>query len=291
MARESNTTADLIAFVLNRIPQRSAEKSLGRPSIGIRALPCELNVSASTTKLALNEDLRYYSYKRHRRQLLTEKARENRLTKGKKILSKVKSLAEPQTMLFFSNEINICQDQRHNTQNDRWLALSQKDTPCVMQTKFSKTVMVFGCVPCDGDMMPPHFFGEGLWLNSDAYVVLLFTVVKPWITKVANGRPYVLQQDSATATPLEKVKNCCFCDDTSPNVWSTNSPDLNPMDYYVWGAVETDANCRASTTKAQLIDRIKAVFEILPRECVKSARSSFLGRIEAVIDVIGGYFE
>ena len=60
-----------------------------------------------------------------------------------------------------------------------------KHTPCVMQTKFSEFVMVFGCVSCEVDVMPPHFFREGLWLISDAYVV------KPWITRVDNGRPYV----------------------------------------------------------------------------------------------------
>ena len=74
-------------------------------------------------------------------------------------------------------------------QNNRWFAYSPKDTPHFMQTKFSKTVMVFRCVSCECDVMPPHFFKEGLRLNSDAYVELLFTVVKPWITKVANGRP------------------------------------------------------------------------------------------------------
>ena len=40
------------------------------PGIRIRALSCELNVLASTMKLALNEDLHYYSYKRHRGELL-----------------------------------------------------------------------------------------------------------------------------------------------------------------------------------------------------------------------------
>ena len=58
--------------------------------------------------------------------------------------------------------------------------------------------------------MPPHFFREGLWLNSDAYVELLITVVKPWMTRVANGRLYVWQQDSAPATPLGKVKTGCW---------------------------------------------------------------------------------
>ena len=144
-------------------------------------------------KLVLNEDLRYYSYKHRRGQLLTEKAHENRLTKGKKLLSKVKHPAEPQTIKFFSDEKNCCQDQKHNTQNNRWLAYSPKHTPRVMQTKFIKTVMLFRCVSCQA----PYFFREGLWLNSDAYVELLITVVKPWITRVANGRPYAWQQDSA----------------------------------------------------------------------------------------------
>ena len=138
--------------------------------------------------------------------------------------------------------------------------------------------MVFGCVSCEGDVMPPHFSRDGLRLNSDAYVELLISVVKPWITYMANGRPYGSQQDSATCHTSGKSppKNSAnFYDYTSPNVWPTNFPDINPMDYYVWGAVEKDANHSASTTKAQLIDRNKAVFETLPREGVASPCSRF----------------
>ena len=94
-------------------------------------------------------------------------------------------------------------------QNNRWLAYSPKDTPCVTHTKFSQTVMVFKCVSCEGDMMPAHFFREGLRLNSDAYVDLLITVVKLWITRVANGRPRVWLQDSAFCHTSGKVINGC----------------------------------------------------------------------------------
>ena len=65
------------------------------------SLSRELYVSASTMKLALKEDLRCYSCKHHSGELLTEKARENRLTKGKKLLSKVKHPAEPQAIWLF----------------------------------------------------------------------------------------------------------------------------------------------------------------------------------------------
>ena len=82
-----------------------------------------------------------------------------------------------------------------------------------------------------------------------------------------------------------------FYDYTSPNVWPPNSSDLNPMDYYVCGAFEKDTDRRASSTNAQLIDRIKVVFETLHRETVTSACSRFRSKIEAVIEVNGGYFE
>ena len=97
-------------------------------------------------------------------------------------------------------------------------------------------------------------------MNSDAYVELLITVVKPWITRVANGRPDAWQLDSAPCHTSGKRTKCLlenFYDYTSPNVWPPNSPDPNPMYYYVWGAVGKDANRCASTTKAQLIERIK----------------------------------
>ena len=45
------------------------------------------------------------------------------------------------------------------------------------------------------------------------------------------------------------------------NAWPPNSPDRSHIDYYVCGAVKKDVNRRASTTKAQLINRIKAVLE------------------------------
>ena len=132
-------------------PKNLQKNVMKDPGIRIMAFSSELNITASTMKLALNEDLRYYSFMNHRGHPLTEKACENRLTKGKKLLSKMKHPAEPQTIWFFSDEKNVFQDQKYSMQNNRWLAYSPKDTPRVMQTKFSQTVMVFGCVSCEGD--------------------------------------------------------------------------------------------------------------------------------------------
>ena len=74
-----------------------------------------------------------------------------------------------------------------------------------MQTKFPQAVMVFGCVSCEGDVLPPHFFRDCLRLMSDAYAEILITVVKPRITRV--GHVY-RNRIRPPATPLGKVKNC-----------------------------------------------------------------------------------
>ena len=204
---ESNITDDLIAFVQQNSSIIS-RKSVEDTGVGIRALSCELNVSAPTMKLALNEDLRYYSCKRRRGQLLTEKACENHLTKGKKLPSKVKHPAEPQTICSFSMRKTSAKIKSTACSIIDGLQIVQGSLLVSCRLNFSK-LLSFSDVSYEGDVMPPHFFREGLMLNSDAYVELLITVVKPWITRVANDRPNVWQQDSAPATPLGKVKNGC----------------------------------------------------------------------------------
>ena len=70
-----------------------------------------------------------------------------------------------------------------------------------------------------------------------------------------HGRSYVWQQDSApchTSGKSLKWLSANFFKYTSPNVWPPNSPDLNPMDYYAWGAVEKDTIRRASTAKSNV---------------------------------------
>jgi hypothetical protein len=98
---------------------------------------------------------------------------------------------------FFSDEKNFCQDQVHNRQNHRWVAMCPKDIPRVMKTKLPATVMVFGVVSSEGDVMPPHIFETGLRVNTDIYLEVMEKTVLPWIKTVAGDRPWVWQQDSA----------------------------------------------------------------------------------------------
>ena len=73
--------------------------------------------------------------------------------------------------------------------------------------------------------------------------------------------------------------------------WPPSSPDLNPLDYFVWSYVENITNMNSHNTRASLIAAIRRVFAELPPVLVEKACSQFRIRIEAVIEAEGGYIE
>ena len=86
------------------------------------------------------------------------------------------------------------------------------------------------------------------------------------------------------ATPLGKVKNGCL------KIFTTSPVQMfglqTPQTLTPW--IEKDSNHTSSNTKAQLMDKIKTVFEALPKETsvgLFEVRSTF----EAVIDANDGY--
>ena len=72
-----------------------------------------------------------------------------------------------------------------------WIATNNKDVPRVMKTKFPATVMVFGLVSSEGQIMPPYIFEVGLKVNIKVYLDVLKSVVIPRCNQVAGGGGYI----------------------------------------------------------------------------------------------------
>ena len=109
--------------------------------------------------------------------------------------------------------------------------------------------MVFGVVSSEGHIMSPHIFEVGLKVNTKVYLDVLKSVVIPWCNQVAGDRPWVWQQDSAPAHKSKETqawlqKECYGFVPFSH--WPPSSPDLNPLDYFVWSYVE---NITSMTSK------------------------------------------
>ena len=70
----------------------------------------------------------------------------------------------------------------------------------------------------------------------------------------------------------EKLKKLKFC---SPwgYVWTRSSPDLNPLDFFVWGVAERDTKRSPHKTKQSLINTFMELFANFDRESVVNACS------------------
>ena len=171
-----------------------------------------------------------------------------------------------------------------------WIATNNRDMPRVMKTKFPATIMVFGVVSSEGHIMPPHIFKVGLKVNTKVYLDMLKSVVILWCNQVASvaaglGTGPQVQRDPGLAS--EGVLRLCTLHSLAP----PSSPDLNPLDYFVWSYIKNITNMTSPNTKASLITTIRQVFAELPPALVKKACSQFRIRIEAVIEAEGSYIE
>jgi len=142
--------------------------------------------------------------------------------------------------------------------------------------------------------MPPVFIKQGVRLNASMYRNILREKAVPWMKEVAREKKILFQQDSAPAHKAKKV--CKFLKDNvdifwAPKVWPSNSPDLNPCDYYLWGRVETEACSKSHKSVANLEATITSVMANLDSAEVANAISSFRTRVERCIDANGGHFE
>ena len=262
------------------------------PGISMNEVARQKRCNPQVIQNIVKDDMRCKSYKLKTGQLLTEKAKNARLVKGTKLLNKLKHPKEKNMLWFFSDEKNFCQDQRFNRQNQRWIAACPGDVIRVMKTKFPQTVMVFEVISSEGDVMPPHIFDVGLKVNTEVYLQVMNDVVLPWIRNVAGDRPWVWQQDSAPAHVSKRsiswLKENCF-DFVDKTHWPPNSPNLNPLDYFLWGYLELRTNKEPHNTKDALIAAISREAAEIPPGLVRNACARFRGRIEAVLASDGGW--
>jgi transposase len=208
---------------------------MAHPDLSISRLATIRGVGRSTVQRAVKNDLGLSSYVRGRRHLLTEAMKVKRLERAQKLkrICKVKTRA----IRLFSDESIFTVDACYNPQNNRWLAKDKGDVPPVMKTKHPAKVMVFGLIASDGQVMPAHIFPPKTRLNAVGYLKLLEKVVMPWINRTyPPGTKFMWIQDSAPPHIGKKVMeylNNSFEVVIQPKDWPSNSPDCNPLDYWL----------------------------------------------------------
>ena len=104
----------------------------------------------------------------------------------------------------------------------------------------------------------------------------------------------MLVQDSDPAHASQRVQD--FQSQKIPmyvhkDIWPSNSPDLNPCDFWMWGVVEKKSNSTAHVSVSDLKKAIRKAASTIDSDEARRARSAFRRRLESVRDDDIGHIE
>jgi len=76
-----------------------------------------------------------------------------------------------------------------------------------------------------------------------------------------------------------------------PGQWPPNSPDLNPLDYAIWGILEAAIYGRKFRTIEELKAALQEAWERIDLNVLASSVDNWRKRLRACVQANGGYFE
>src|SRR5437868_10991006 len=117
------------------------------------------------------------------------------------------------------------------------------------------------------------------------------------LTEMRVIRPdFVFQQDGApshTSRSTLRFLGKRQQEIIEPSMWPPSSPDFNPLDYFVWSALEALVYCRGERIRdvEHLKEKIKSAVEQLPQASIRRAINSWRSRLRKVVLADGGHIE
>lgn len=264
----------------------------------VRQIARATGIHRSSVVRIIHNDLRLRCLKRRRAQLLTEANRLARLARCKELLKRYQE--HTIDMIWFSDEKVFTIEPPFNSQNDRLYVPSGTKKKNIAPNRllrcrstFSKSLMVSVAVSKMG-VTGLIFVDPGVKVNGQYYRdILLSQQMLPAIKSVA-GDSFIFQQDSAPAHRARETIQLLqheTPDFIVPDLWPPNSPDLNPIDYTIWGIMQQ----RVYETRVHNIDELKQrlldVWSGLQQNIVDLAVSEWRKRLRACVRAEGRHFE
>lgn len=201
--------------------------------------------------------------------------------------------------IFFTDEKNFYLNPPVNRQNNRVWAVGRKSSIAssrllIEREKFAPHLMVSAGV-CFGGRGRLLFVDEKAKVNANYYVTQLLPHLVTDAQQLLDGN-FVFQQDGApahTATVTQEWINHNCPDMIVKDDWPPNSPDLNPLDYHVWGAMLEKYQQYSPKPKnlAELRTVLESIWSELPQEPIDRAILAFRKRLTACVQVNGSHFE
>ena len=246
-----------------------------------RKIARDLRISRTSAQRIFKDDLKLKSYRIKVQPKISEDQKAKRLKFAYWIRTNFRK--EDTLRFLFSDEKMFDIDGVYNFQNERIWAPSRADADAkggIKQIqKFPEKVMVW-LGACSKGASPLIIFEEGA-VGHERYI----QEVLPVVLKFGNdmfGDNWTFQQDGRRLHIHQKTEDWCrthlpcFID---KDHWPPNSPDLNVLDYCIWGEFARAINGDLVTSNTALINELKRAVKKIRPEVVFESCASWTNRL------------
>ncbi|VDP08567.1 unnamed protein product [Heligmosomoides polygyrus] len=154
--------------------------------------------------------------------------------------------------------------------------------------------MLWGSITLD-KKTPLVFVDRSVKINAEVYQEkILRDVLLPWVAENFVSGQCVLHQDWAPAHSARST--LAFCESHFPGYWTKhfwppNSPDLNPMDFAVWGYLQQKVSPKSHQSLNALKASLRRAWDDTDITFLRPRVMSVEKRLKACIAAKGTHFE
>lgn len=272
-----------------------------RPRQSTRRAGIELNMSHQSILRVLHE-CGFHPYRLRRRHAMNEADHEARVLFAEDVLELLNEDPQMLNNIIFSDEAHFSLHSHTNTWNSRYWDLDNPNFFIEMPLH-SPRVSCWAGMWSRG-IIGPFFFedeqGDTVTITSDRYVQMLETQFLPSIQthdEFAAGNLW-FTQDGAPVHIGRNVRAWMRQNFEEREIgrygtihWPARSPDLTPMDFFVWGWVKDQVYRQPVNSLHELKERITRTMQQMPVDFAQHSLLSFKSRLQCCIDRRGLHVE
>lgn len=265
------------------------------PHLSTNAISRNLGISQSSVRRVLHKNS-FKPYKIHMVQELSDDDFDRRVEFCELMMDNLDNNRIRLNNIVFSDEATFMLNGSVNRHNCRYWCDSNPHWMREQHTQHPEKVNVWlGIV--GGQFVGPFFIDGNL--NADEYRRMLEHQIVPAVALASNDFNQVwFQQDGAPAhygrdvrTYLNEIFPGRWIGRRGAIEWPARSPDLSPLDYFVWGYIKDNVYKNKPHNINDLRDRIVQVVQTTSQESILLSVSSFYTRLAHCQTVHGQQFE
>lgn len=267
-----------------------------KPTASVREIGLECNVSREQARIILKQN-NFNPYRHHIGNTLYPTDLDRRLNYATWFVEESRRHEHFSQSILFTDEAKFTNNGLFNRKNHIYWARENPHLTVERRDQHVFSINVW-CAILGTKILGPYFYEENL--NSERYLLFLQNQLEEMLDDLPLNLIQNLnyfQHDGAPAHNAQIVSNYLlekfpnWIGNRGPIAWPPRSPDLTPLDFFLWGTIKDKVYKEKPHSVDHLKTNIRAAVAEIRHNTLLKVQSEILKRCQLCVQENGGHFE